>query len=185
MGMPAQSDTYHTREMVLSLPDDGKRYELVHGELLVSPSPAMRHQIVLGALHSMLHEYLTRVPVGRVLFSPADITWGSTADILVQPDLFVIGAEDVAKRMWDDLRSFLLFVEVLSPSTARYDRFTKRRLYQEMNVPLYWVVDPVARQVEVWRPETQVPHIEREQLVWRAESATEALTIDLPSLYSD
>ena len=50
--------------------------------------------------------------------------------------------------------------------TTRYDRFTKRRLYQEVGVPLYWVVDPDARQVEVWTPESTAPLLEREKLTW-------------------
>lgn len=185
MGMPAASDAYYTREMVLALPEDGNRYEVVYGELLVSPSPAMRHQVVLGRLYALIYAYLERARVGRVLFSPADITWGSDADILVQPDLFVIAESDVAKTKWDDLRSFWLFAEVLSPSTARYDRFTKRRLYQEMKVPLYWVVNPAAGNVEVWTPDSQTPRFEHERLVWHPTAAVEPLSIELSLLFAD
>jgi Uma2 family endonuclease len=183
MGMPVRSDTYYTREMVLAIPEDRNRYELVYGELLMSPSPVMRHQVVLGRLYAMMYAYLEQVPVGRVLFSPADITWGSDADILVRPDLFVVAPGDVAKADWDDLRNFLLFAEVLSPSTARYDRFTKRRLYQEMKVPLYWVLDPVARQVEIWTPEALTPRFERERLAWQPDRDTASLAIELQKLF--
>ncbi len=68
---------------------------------------------------------------------------------------------------WTDLKTFHLVIEILSPSSIRADRFTKRRLYQEQRIPLYWIVDIDRRQVEVWTPEAHFPVIEREQLVWR------------------
>src|SRR5690606_9598096 len=74
MGMPAPLD-FHTREMVLALPEDGNRYETVWGELLVTPSPRMRHQVVVKRLLVELELYLRRHPVGEVLASPADVSW--------------------------------------------------------------------------------------------------------------
>ena len=98
MSMPALP-AFYSREMVLALPDDGQRYETVHGELLVTPSPRLRHQDVLARLHRTLAEYVERHGLGKVLFSPADISWGP--DILVQPDLFVIAPE--TKAMFSDI----------------------------------------------------------------------------------
>ncbi len=85
MGMAAP--TYYTADMVRAMPDDGNRYETVHGELLVTPSPKLWHQEVVFRLHVALSEYLSEQPVGHALHSPADISWGD--DTLVQPDLFV------------------------------------------------------------------------------------------------
>ncbi len=84
---------------------------------------------------------------------------------------------------WAQMQNLLLVVEVLSPTTARYDRFTKRRLYQEVDVPTYWIVDPDTRSVEVWRPRDELPQIERERVVWHLLGAAEPLTVDLDELF--
>jgi Uma2 family endonuclease len=172
MSMPAAVDRYYTRDEVLVLPDDGNRYELVYGELLVTPSPAVSHQLVVGRLFAALHAYVERHAVGRAFVSPADLSWGRE-DIIVQPDIFVLSPGDVREDRWERLRHFELFVEVLSPSTARYDRFTKRRLYQEMRVPLYWVIDIGRRRAEVWTPEATMPMYEEERVRWEPAGAGE------------
>lgn len=133
MGMAAP--TYWTAEMVRQLPDDGNRYEVVHGELLVTPAPRLGHQLLVTRLAIALGNYLAGEPVGIVLTSPADISWGR--DVLVQPDVFVVPHDEAKSREWSRIRTLLLVVEVLSPSTARADRFTKRHRYQEAGVPLY------------------------------------------------
>ena len=180
MGMPAATP-YWTRDAVLALPDDGNRYELVHGELLVTPSPRLRHQDVLARLFVRRAEYVTRERAGKVLWSPADISWGP--DILVQPDLFVIAPEQVGANDWAQVTRLSLVVEVLSPSTARQDRFTKRRVYQENGVGAYWIVDPDAGQVEVWTPEAYFPAVERERVAWHPAGAAEPLVIELAALF--
>ncbi|MFC1639539.1 hypothetical protein ACFL3B_02095 [Gemmatimonadota bacterium] len=77
---------YYTADMVRALPEDGNRYALVYGELLVTPAPGLWHQAVVGRMHEALSAYLRRYPVGYTLMSPADISW--TADTLVQAELF-------------------------------------------------------------------------------------------------
>jgi Uma2 family endonuclease len=79
---------YYTADMVRAFPDDGNRYEVVHGELLVSPAPRAWHQEVALRLAIALRVYLHRCAAGHVFASPADISWGP--DSLVQPDLFVV-----------------------------------------------------------------------------------------------
>jgi Uma2 family endonuclease len=103
------------------------------------------------------------------LQSPADISWGP--DILVQPDLFVVGLREAQTLEWDQMKTLLLVVEVLSLGTARHDRFAKRRLCQEVGVPLYWIVDPDQQSVEVWTPEGRFPSVERERVVWKPNEA--------------
>ena len=173
MGMAAP--VYYSADMVRALPDDGKRYETVHGELLVTPAPRPWHQIAVGELHARLYQYLRRHPVGMVLTSPADISWAP--DVLVQPDLFVVRADESRALEWTAMKHLLLAVEVLSPSTGRADRFTKRRVYQQYGVAAYWMVDIDARAIEVWTPEATFPVVERERVVWRPEGAAESLTI--------
>ena len=182
MSMPAAVDRYYTRDEVLVLPDDGNRYELVYGELLVTPSPDVSHQLVVGRLFAALHAYVERHAVGRAFVSPADLSWGRE-DIIVQPDIFVLSPGDVREDRWERLRHFELFVEVLSPSTARYDRFTKRRLYQEMRVPLYWVIDIGRRFAEVWTPEATMPMYEEERVRWEPARAGEGMVMELAELF--
>jgi len=184
MSMPASLDRYYTREEVLAFPDDGNRYELVYGELLVSPSPALPHQRAVIRLVNLLTPFVERCALGEVLLAPADISWGRRDDILVQPDVFVVGASQKGATRWETLSDFPLFVEILSPSTSRYDRFTKRRLYQEMRVPLYWILDIQNRRAEIWTPEQTAPEYEERQLIWHPAGAAEALTIDLAELFA-
>ncbi|MGQ0647964.1 MAG: Uma2 family endonuclease [Gemmatimonadaceae bacterium] len=185
MSMPAALDRYYTREEVLAFPDDGNRYELVHGELLVSPAPRWIHQTVVVNLIAILREYVRRYQLGQVLTSPADISFGGLDDVLVQPDVFVVGPESVAEQEWVAIRRLELVVEVLSPSTSRYDRFTKRRLYQEMQVPLYWIIDPDVRRAEVWTPEATAPVYELERLSWQPMGAPAPLVVELRELFEE
>lgn len=179
MGMAAP--TYWTAEMVRQLPDDGNRYEVVHGELLVTPAPRFDHQLLVSRLAVAIANYLERERVGIMLTSPADISWAP--DVLVQPDVFVIPRAEAASREWSRIRTLLVVAEVLSPSTARADRFTKRHRYQEAGVPLYWLVDGEEQCVEVWTPDAEFPVIEKHQLLWFPVGAGKAFTLALEELF--
>lgn len=178
--MPAQEQRYYTRDEVLAFPEDGNRYELVYGELLVSPAPRTPHQRVTGNVYHALRVFLDRYPgLGEAMMSPADVSWGREVDVAVQPDVFVIAPPDCGAIEWDQLRHFHLFVEVLSPATARYDRFTKRRLYQEMGVPLYWILDPQSERAEIWTPDSSSPVFEASRLMWAPQGASDPFTLEL------
>jgi Uma2 family endonuclease len=179
MGMVAP--TYHTAEMVRALPDDGNRYEVVYGELLVTLSPRPLHQLVIARLAEALMAYTRQQHIGQLLTSPADISWGD--DLLVQPDLFVVLRDELRHLEWSRIRTLLLAVEVLSPSTSRADRFTKRRLYQAQGVTTYWLVDPDARAIEVWTPDATFPVVERERVTWHLAGAAEPLRLMLEELF--
>lgn len=184
MGMPAPLPTYYSLSEVLALPDTGERYELVYGELLVSPSPTWRHQRVAGRLFRILAEYCERTGAGSAFYSPADLSWGRD-DVLTQPDVFVVAPEDAGLGNWSAVRHVALAAEVASPSTIRNDRFGKRKVYQDMRVGLYWVIDPDARTVDVWTPDAHFPAIERERLTWHPVQATFPLVIDLGELFAE
>jgi Uma2 family endonuclease len=179
MGMAAP--VFYTAEMVRALPEDGSRYETVHGELLVTPSPRELHQRALGRLQLAIGKFLEIYPVAQLYSSPADISWGP--DILVQPDLFVVALHEARTGDWARMQTLLLAIEVLSPSTARQDRFTKRRLYQEVGIPAAWFVDCDARHVEVWTPQQTFPQFEQERLVWAPDGADQQLVIDVQDLF--
>jgi Uma2 family endonuclease len=179
MGMAAP--IYYTADMVRAMPDDGNRYEVVYGELLVTPAPRSWHQVLVKRLSFELERYLRSNPVGELLNAPADISWGT--DVLVQPDVFVVDPDEARTLDWSRMRTLLLVAEVLSPSTSKGDRFLKRLRYREAGVPLYWVVDGDERVVEVWTPKDDFPALERERLVWHPEGAAQPFGLRLEELF--
>ncbi len=179
MGMVAP--VYYTVDMVRALPDDGNRYEVVHGELLVTPAPRPWHEELVGRLYEGLQQYLRREPVGHAFGSRGDITWGRYVG--VEPDVFVVPLDQARTLDWGQMRDLLLVAEILSPSSARADRFTKRRLYQERRIPVYWVVDEDERFVEVWTPDAELPVVERERLVWLPAGAAHPFMLELRELF--
>ena len=180
MGMAAPN--YYTAEMVRALPDDGNTYEVVHGELLVTPAPRLWHEEISARLLMAVRAWLERNPVGLAIGSRSDLSWG-LRDVLISPDLFVVPLAEARALDWQALRTVLLAAEVLSPSSHRADRFTKRRLYQERGVPLYWVVDPDAHLVEVWSPFDDFPTLERGTLIWHPAGAAEPFLMPLSELF--
>jgi Uma2 family endonuclease len=186
MAMPDLARRYTVAE-VLAFPEDGNRYEVVQGELLVTPSPRLDHQLVIARLLQHLRNYLE--PLGLsdlVLAAPADITWGvhpREADELVQPDIFVLHPDDAA-RQWLDVKRLALVIEVVSPSSTRGDRVVKRKAYQRHQVPAYWVVDPDAALVEIWSPHEDRPAIATDAITWRWSDATPELRIILADLFA-
>ena len=93
-------------------------------------------------------------------------------------------AEHYRPKRWVDIRGLLLAIEVLSPSTARADRTTKRRRYQRAGVPEYWVVDLDARLVERWRPEDVRPEVLTEKLAWQPDPSAPPFELDLPRYFA-
>jgi Uma2 family endonuclease len=176
--MPTPEPIYYTADMVRTLNADEPRsikYETVYGELFVSPAPRPWHQVIVGRLIVALTNHVERVDAPCQVFgSLSGISWGRP-DVLVQPDVFVVPTGEAQALTWNHMRTLLLAIEVLSPSSVRADRFTKRRLYQSQGVPLYWVVDADERTVDVWTPGDDFPHVEREQLVWAPTGAAPCL----------
>jgi Uma2 family endonuclease len=86
---------------------------------------------------------------------------------------------------WSEVTSLLLAVEILSPSTARYDRIVKRRRYQRAGIPEYWIVDPDSRVIERWRPNDERPEVASEVLEWRPVAEAPPLLLDLPALFAE
>ncbi|MDH3292160.1 MAG: Uma2 family endonuclease [Gemmatimonadota bacterium] len=175
------ASSFYTAEMVRALPEDGNRYETVYGELLVTPAPRAFHQLVAQRLTTALSQYLDHQRVGQVFASPADISW--TPDTLVQPDVFVVDLAEARTLDWSQMQHLLLALEVLSPSSVRADRFTKRTLYQDVGVPTYWIIDADAHEVEVWTPEDTFPTVERERVRWQPTGTAEEFVLELRELF--
>ncbi|MEP7002327.1 MAG: Uma2 family endonuclease, partial [bacterium] len=155
MFMPAIRQRVWTIEEVGQLvdarPGYSPRYELIDGELLVTPAPNLRHQRIIRELFMLVHEYVKRYHLGETFFSPSTVSL--TPQTRVEPDIYVIPVVGGRMPRWKDaVTQLLLAAEVLSPSSARHDRFTKRRFFQRQGVPEFWVVDGEAEAFEVWRP---------------------------------
>ena len=164
-------------------PDDGTRYELVCGELLVTPSPSRIHQHAVGLLYRLLFPYVMRHDIGVAEFSPADIEL--VPESIVQPDVFVSPlVEGRVSVDWSDTRSLLLAVEVLSPSNARDDRVRKRRFYMRSGVIEYWIVDTDARKIERNRAGVAAVEIVEGTLTWSPQGATEPFVVDLVQFFA-
>jgi Uma2 family endonuclease len=182
MGMPVLQQVDWTAAQAIALPSDGNRYEVLDGELFVTPAPTWGHQAVIEELLPRLKAYVAERGLGWVKLSPADLVFSPRR--LVQPDIFVVPAREAgAPSGWADVTSLLLAVEVLSPSTARADRHRKRLIYQEQGVAEYWIVDAAARLVERWRPADSRPEQIVGTLVWQPDPTVAGLRVELPAFF--
>lgn len=132
-----------------SLPDDGFCYEIIDGELFVSPSPSIEHQNAVSALLTEMRYYARSKNLGLVLTAPIGVQLPEHA-VIVQPDVLFIGRERL-DIVGDDLIVGApdLVVEVLSPSNWVFDRTRKQKAYEQAGVREYWIVDYRARTVDV------------------------------------
>lgn len=180
MVMPASINW--TRERVLALPADGNRYELIDGELIVSPTPRPLHRFAVRLLDYILDPYVRQHGLGTCMPLAADLE--PEPGQLTQPDLFVLPPGPKFPH-WEDAPLPTLVVEILSRSTARYDRGLKRRFYQRARIPEYWVVDIDARIVERWQPDDARPEVLDTTLQWKPKAGVGSLSIDLVKYFED
>ncbi len=132
-----------------ALPDDGNRYEIIDGVLYMAPAPISWHQLVAMSISFHLYTHVTMKDLGNVMAAPLDVELAPHT--VVQPDLAVLlhgnPAELMAPRI---IGAPDLLVEILSPGTARYDKRQKYREYARAGIKEYWIVDPIARNVEIF-----------------------------------
>ena len=133
-----------TRADLDAMPDDGHRYELIDGVLVVTPAPSARHQTIVLNLAIALKQACPDDL--QVFVAPFDVALAS--DSVLQPDLLVARRSDFTER--DLPVAPLLAVEVLSPSTRRVDLTLKRSRYESAGCPSYWVLDPDTPSLIVW-----------------------------------
>ena len=187
MAMPAEPARHWTarevRELIAASPLATPRYELVEGELLVTPGPGVFHQRAVVELVVALAAYLRVERVGHVITSPSDVEL--EPEFLTQPDIFVVPMDEWRRVTREGLpiRELLLAVEILSPSSGRHDRVRKRPLYQR-HVPDYWIVDLDARLFERWAPSDTRPELFTETLVWPPSGATTPFALDVPACFA-
>ncbi|MFZ5872163.1 MAG: Uma2 family endonuclease [Actinomycetota bacterium] len=133
-----------TRADLEGLPDDGHRYELVDGSLLVTPAPSWLHQRVVTRLAHLLSSAV--MPPFEVFVAPLDVVLAD--DTVLQPDVLVVRRADLGTH--DVEAAPVLAVEVLSPSTRRIDETVKRARYEAAGCPAFWAVDPDPPSLTAW-----------------------------------
>ncbi len=144
-GPPQGSWTY---EDYAALPDDGLRYEIVNGVLVMAPAPTPEHQDIVGEIYVALRAYVKLAGLGRVFMGPLDVQL--SPENTFQPDLVVLlnaHLERVTEKKISGAPD--LAVEIASPSTAAYDRLTKYEKYAQAGITEYWIVKPTSRAIEV------------------------------------
>ena len=122
--------------------------------------------------------------VGIALASPADIELAPES--IMQPDVFVVPADVIPvdePLEWAHVRSLLLAIEVLSPSSMRTDRVDKREFYLANRVEEYWIVDCDARVIERWTPDRATPDLRRDEVVWRPRGSSTPFLLDVQSFF--
>jgi len=144
----AKRDVVLTYDDYAALPADGRRYEIHDGELSVTAAPSPQHQMVSLNLVRLLDQHVRTTSLGKVLYAPLDVILSETS--VVQPDIVYVSQDRLGTISGRGIEGApMLIVEILSPSTTRIDRRTKRELYARHGVPCCWLVDPESRAIEV------------------------------------
>lgn len=167
-------------EDYLHLPDDGRRYELVEGDLFVTAAPVPKHQRVVIRLIYALEGWAEATGGGEVLTAPLDVLLAPNT--VVQPDVVVVlaaHADRVSERGIEGAPD--LVIEVLSERTRRHDEVVKRHLYDKYGVAEYWVIDRVVEAARVYRRPNGGTLERAEELTLEAE---ESLTSPLLAGFS-
>ena len=170
-----------TIDMLDDLPDDGTRYELLEGVLLVTPAPSFAHQVVATRLVVTLTKALRAS--GATVVAVGAIQRGDHTQL--QPDVLVCPPGFRPTASWREIRDWWLAAEVLSPSSRLYDREVKRAAYLALGVQEYWIVDPGACAVERWTRGGSERVSGDTGLMWKPPALDVTVAIDLRELFKD
>jgi Uma2 family endonuclease len=179
MAMPLSLPTY-TVDMVRAFPDDGQRYELVEGMLLVTPAPAFDHQAILARLQFALESYLQDAGLARAV-SPGEIEVAPS--LHMEPDLLVVPTSFPLKTRWTAMSGWWLAVVVISPSSRYYDRDYKLSAYLGVGVEEVWLVDLDACSIEVSAQDGRRLERHTGTLRWHPPAMPEPLDLELLELF--
>jgi Uma2 family endonuclease len=142
-------ETKFTHADLLLMPDDGKRREIIEGELFVTPSPKFNHQAISGRIHAAFIRHLDLHRIGEIAYAPLDVIF-SDYDVLEPDLLFVFNERRSILQDWVRGAPDLV-IEILSPTTTALDRGPKLKAYARFGVSEYWIVDPEQGAIEVYR----------------------------------
>ena len=177
----ALSTRHWTLAELERLPDDGNKYELVDGELFVTPAPSPAHESLAAVLLAIVVPYVQAEKLGRV-FTPRAVV--RTDESEVEPDLMVRPATPTPPATWTEMPTPLLVVEILSRTARRRDEQQKRVLYRRIGVGEYWMVDRWSRTIRVVRGDAD-DRVAESVLEWNPEGAGKALRIDVAAYFDE
>jgi len=163
------------------LPDDGNRYEVLVGTLLVTPSPGSAHQGIAARLSALFASHI----LGRrlVLFSPGVVTLPPLTQL--EPDLLVVPPRFAPGTPWVEITEHWLAVEIVSRSSRVYDREFKRDAYLALGVHEVWLVDVRDRSIELCtRGGGDVGRVVRDALTWSAPTGEVSVRVGLADLFA-
>ena len=152
-----------TYDDYLTLSNDGKRHEILDGELVMTPAPSPEHQEILLNLIELLRGFVRAESRGKVFCAPTDVVLSMTD--VVQPDIVFVSKErlNIITRK-NVVAAPDIVVEIVSEATEKLDRVTKKELYERFGVKEYWIVDPEKQTIEVYElrgREYSTPHMYR------------------------
>lgn len=179
MSMPNAARAWTLAELH-RLPEDGNKYELVYGELFVTPAPTEEHETIASRLSRILDPYVEAQGLGLV-YRPRAVVQRRKSE--VEPDLMVRAERIRRKGSWRGAPVPILVVEIVSPTTRRRDHIKKRKYYEDIGVAEYWIIDASERCVRVVRPKTE-DQVAKSQLTWAPAGATRPLSISLAKLFA-
>ena len=167
-----------TLDELHSLPDDGNKYELIHGDLFVTPAPTTGHEDVAARLGHILDAYVTSQGLGLV-YRPRAVLRVKGSE--VEPDLMVRQAANVGND-WEKAPIPILIVEISSDSTRRRDRQQKKAFYLESRVAEYWIVDAEKRSITSVRAEVEDTSY-TDRMTWFPKDASEPLVFGVAQVF--
>lgn len=180
MAMPALVPTY-TIDDLEAFPQDGNRYELLDGVLLVTPQAVPPHQIVAGRITAELYTYLKPEGVAHVV-GPGAVEISPRTHL--EPDVLVYPTRFPVRSRWREIRDWWLAVEVFSPSSIIYDRDFKRNAYLALGVTEVWLVDLDGKRILVSRRGGPVDLAFADRVTWAPRDMPVPLELDLSSIFA-
>ena len=177
MGMALTVPRYTVADLDL-LPDDGNRYEVLAGTLLVTPSPSLAHQGVAARLSALFASHLLARRLA--LFSPGVVTLPPLTQL--EPDLLIVPPRFTLDTLWAEITEHWLAVEILSRSSRVYDREFKRDAYLALGVREVWLVDLRDRSIEVCTQPGE-GRLVRDTVTWSMPDGDASVHVELTELF--
>lgn len=169
-----------TRTDLERMPGDGNGYEVVRGELFVTPPPSPRHEELVNVIAGRLRQYVDAAGLGRVYDSKSAVVFD---DSHAEPDILVRERVIPPPETWDEMPVPFLVVEVVSTSTRARDVNAKRSLYLDAGIAEYWIVDGSTRTIRVVHKESD--EVATARLRWHPAGATEPTILEIAALFRE
>ncbi|MEW5694303.1 MAG: Uma2 family endonuclease [Candidatus Hydrogenedentota bacterium] len=149
MSTVATEEEKWTYQDYVQFPDNGKRYQIIQGEVYMSPAPVPYHQRIIRKLGKIIDEFITRSNLGEVFYAPCDVVFSD--ENVVQPDIFFISTAKlsiITDKCIEGVPD--LIIEITSPYTQKIDKLLKKRLYEIYRVQEYWIVDVDKKTLQIF-----------------------------------